>query len=137
MNKKRLLIILSVILVIVAAVTTVVLIAINNGEQVDNNDVIDHSVKVTGKLQEYITNLTDNYYIKEGEIMTKELEKAQDEILNQLEIMKKGEFTDSEFESSIKSICDSLNTYYDSQGALDTWYVVKINNQNLYSPEFS
>lgn len=62
-------------------------------------------------------------------------EKAIDEILNQLEIMKKGEFSDGEFDSSIKSICDSLNTYYDSQNSLDLWYALKINNQNLYSPE--
>ena len=62
-------------------------------------------------------------------------DKAIDEILNQLEIMKNGEFTDSEFDSSIKSICDSLNTYYDSQGALDLWYALKVNNPNLYSPE--
>lgn len=62
-------------------------------------------------------------------------DKAIDEILNQLEIMKKGEFSDNEFDSSIKSICDSLNTYYDSQNSLDLWYALKINNQNLYSPE--
>ena len=62
-------------------------------------------------------------------------EKAQQEILNQLEIIKKGEFSDFEFESSIKSICDSLSTYYDSQNSLDLWYALKINNQNLYSPE--
>lgn len=62
-------------------------------------------------------------------------QKAQDEILNQLEIIKKGDFSDFEFESSIKSICDSLNTYYDSQNSLDLWYALKINNQNLYSPE--
>ncbi len=61
--------------------------------------------------------------------------KAIDEILNQLEIMKKGEFSDSEFESSIKSICDSMKTYYDSQNSLDLWYALKVNNQNLYSPE--
>lgn len=62
-------------------------------------------------------------------------QKAQDEILNQLEIIKKGEFSDFEFNSSIKSICDSLNTYNDSQNSLDLWYALKINNQNLYSPE--
>ncbi len=62
-------------------------------------------------------------------------DKAVDEILNQLEIMKKGEFSDHEFESSIKSICDSLNTYYDSQNSLDLWYALKVNNQNLYSPQ--
>lgn len=62
-------------------------------------------------------------------------DKAVTEILNQLEIMKKGEFSDFEFQSSIKSICDSLNTYNDSQNSLDLWYALKINNQNLYSPE--
>jgi len=62
-------------------------------------------------------------------------QKAEEEILNQLEIMKKGEFSDFEFESSIKSIRDSLSSYNDSQGALDLWYALKINNQNVYSPE--
>lgn len=62
-------------------------------------------------------------------------DKAVDEILNQLEIMKKGEFSDSEFESSVKSICDSIKTYYDSQNSLDLWYALKINNQTLYSPD--
>ncbi len=68
-------------------------------------------------------------------VETENAQKAIDEILNQLEIMKKGEFSQSEFDSSIKSICDSLNTYYDSQNSLDLWYALKINNQNLYSPE--
>jgi predicted Zn-dependent peptidase len=49
--------------------------------------------------------------------------------------MKKGEFSDNEFESSIKSICDALNTYYDSQNSLDLWYALKVNNTNLYSPQ--
>ncbi len=62
-------------------------------------------------------------------------DKAADEILNQLSIMQKGEFTDFEFESSIKSICDSLKGYYDSQSGIDLWYALKVNNQNLYSPE--
>lgn len=62
-------------------------------------------------------------------------DKAQTEILNQLEIVKKGEFTDFEFESSIKSICDSLKTYSDSLNTLDMWYCLKVNNKNLYSPD--
>lgn len=61
-------------------------------------------------------------------------EKAQKEILNQLEIMKNGEFSDFEFESSLKSICDSLNTYNDSLSSLDNWYAIKVNNPELYSP---
>ncbi|MBQ1988934.1 MAG: insulinase family protein [Clostridia bacterium] len=71
----------------------------------------------------------------ESGIETENAEKAEKEILNQLEIVKKGEFGDFEFESSIKSICDSLSSYNDSQTAIDTWYTMKVNNTNLYSPE--
>lgn len=62
-------------------------------------------------------------------------EKAQKEILNQLDIVKRGEFTDEEFESSIKSICDSVKTYSDSLSALDLWYALKVHNNTIYSPE--
>lgn len=62
-------------------------------------------------------------------------DKAQKEILNQLEIMKRGEFTDIEFDSSIKSITDSLNSYNDSQGMLDVWYSAKLFKDKLLSPE--
>lgn len=62
-------------------------------------------------------------------------DKAQAEILNQLEIVKKGEFTEDEFDSSIKSITDSLNSYNDGQGLLDAWYSVKIFDKELLSPE--
>ena len=62
-------------------------------------------------------------------------EKAQREILSQLETVRQGGFTDFEFESSLKSICDSLSTYNDSQAALDTWYALKASNRTLYSPD--
>ncbi len=68
-------------------------------------------------------------------VETTNCEKAEKEIINQLEIIKNGEFTDFEFESSIKSITDSLNSYNDSQNSIDLWYTLKINNDNLYSPE--
>ena len=70
----------------------------------------------------------------ESGIETKNATKAQEEILNQLNIVKNGKFADFEFESSIKSICDSLNTYNDSQASLDMWYALKAHNENLYSP---
>lgn len=70
----------------------------------------------------------------ESGVETANAEKAQSEILNQLEIIKNGLFSDFEFNSSIKSLCDSFNTYNDSQFSLDTWYALKINNENLYSP---
>lgn len=62
-------------------------------------------------------------------------EKAENAILEQLEIMKKGEFSDFEFSSSVKSLRDSLNSYNDSQPLLDLWYALKAVNKNLYSPE--
>ena len=70
----------------------------------------------------------------ESGIEAENAEKAQKEILNQLNIVKKGEFSEFEFESSIKSISDSLNSYNDSQTTLDNWYALKVNNDNLYSP---
>lgn len=62
-------------------------------------------------------------------------ERAEKEILNQLDIVKKGGFSDFEFDSSKKSIIDSLNTYNDSQVSLDLWYALKIYNRGLYTPE--
>ncbi len=68
-------------------------------------------------------------------VEAKNAERAQKEILNQLEAIKQGEISDFEFESSIKSIIDSLNSYNDSQGLLDVWYSIKIANEALTSPE--
>ncbi len=68
-------------------------------------------------------------------VESENVEKAQAEILNQLDIMKQGKFTDFEFDSSIKSITDSLNTYNDSQELLDVWYSIKIFDDELLSPE--
>ncbi len=62
-------------------------------------------------------------------------EKAQKEILNQLNVIKADKFTDEEFESSIKSITDSFKSYNDSQGLLDAWYSIKIVKDRLLSPE--
>ena len=70
----------------------------------------------------------------ESGIETQNAQKAEKEILNQLETVKRGEFSDFELESSIKSIGDSLSSYNDSQATLDAWYTLKVNNDKLYSP---
>ena len=62
-------------------------------------------------------------------------DKAQKEILAQLDAVKNGDFTDFEYEASLKSLRDSLNSYNDSQVLLDTWYALKAGNKTLYSPE--
>lgn len=68
-------------------------------------------------------------------IDSKNEEKAIKAITDQLFIMKKGMFTDFEFESAVKSTKDSLKTYYDSQAMLDMWYSLKIFEENPPSPE--
>ena len=62
-------------------------------------------------------------------------DKAQKEILAQLDAVKNGDFADFEYEASLKSLRDSLNSYNDSQVLLDTWYALKAGNKTLYSPE--
>lgn len=64
MKKKKLLIALIIILVITIAIVTVVIVKNINSDEPSNNNVINHSIKVTGKLQSYIANMGDNYYIK-------------------------------------------------------------------------
>ena len=62
-------------------------------------------------------------------------QRAQEAILEQLDAVKNGEFDDFEFEASKKSIIDSLKGYNDSQGTLDLWYSLRINDAALTSPE--
>ena len=62
-------------------------------------------------------------------------DKTEKAVTEQLLAVKNGEFSEFEFESSLKSITDSLSTYNDSQNSLDAWYSVKAYNRELYSPE--
>lgn len=50
-------------------------------------------------------------------------QKAYDEILAQFEAVKKGEVTDMEYESSIKTIINSLNSYDDDQRYMRNFYL--------------
>ena len=71
----------------------------------------------------------------ESGVEAKNAEKARKEIINQLEIIKKGEFEDSLLEYSLKSVCGSFKTYEDSLTSLDAWYTLKICNDEIYTPE--
>ncbi len=103
-----------------------------------------------GPYSRLFTNVREKqslcYYCSAGSVRAKGLvtvesgvefanaQKAETEILAQLDAVKNGEFTDFEFESSIKSICDSLGSYDDSQNSLDLWYAIKAANSEIYSP---
>lgn len=56
-------------------------------------------------------------------IESKNKEKAEHEILNQLEIIKKGEISDSEFDAAKKSLIDAYKSASDSMPSMEDWYV--------------
>ncbi len=64
-------------------------------------------------------------------------EKAQKEILNQLDLVRQGRFTDFAFEASKKAIIGSLKSYNDSLYALDRWYSSAIMRKELKTPEYA
>ncbi len=53
-------------------------------------------------------------------------EKAQAEILNQLEVMKRGGFTDEELENTLLTMKNSLYTVSDSLSGLEDWYMAQL-----------
>ena len=71
----------------------------------------------------------------ESGVESENAKKAEAEITRQLEIVKSGKFTDFEFESSKKSIINSLKSYSDHQGAIDGWYSLKCLEDEPVSPE--
>ena len=62
-------------------------------------------------------------------------EKAQAEILNQLEVLKNGEFTDEELSNALLTLKNSLNTVSDSLSSLDDWYMAQLMGSSCRSPE--
>ncbi len=62
-------------------------------------------------------------------------DKAEAEILAQLQVMKKGEFEDSELAASKMAIIDSAKTVSDSQGSIDAWFTDRLFEKNPLSPE--
>ena len=52
-------------------------------------------------------------------------QKAQDEILRQLECVKRGEFTDDEVDATLLLMQNSLRSVGDSLGSLEDWYLTQ------------
>lgn len=64
------------------------------------------------------------------------MDKAVNEILNQLEEIKKGNF-DYEFESSKIGLSDSINSVNDAPETLEGWYSVQLGDDNFKTPHQS
>ncbi|MBR6902431.1 MAG: insulinase family protein [Clostridia bacterium] len=75
------------------------------------------------------------YVMVDSGVEAENAKKAEAEILRQLEIIKSGNFSDFEFESSKKSIINTLKGYGDHQEAIDGWYTIKCAAGTPVSPE--
>lgn len=80
-------------------------------------------------------NRLKGYMLVESGVEAENAKKAEFEIIRQLEVIKNGQFSDFEFESSKLSIINALNSYGDSQDTIDGWYTVRCALTEPVSPE--
>ena len=85
------------------------------------------------KRQQY--NSVKGIILVQSGVETKNLDKARDEILAQLEEMKKGNITDDELDAAKLSIVNGLRTLSDSLGGLESWYLSQTFSPELQRPE--
>ncbi len=64
------------------------------------------------------------------------MDKAVNQILNQLEEIRQGNF-DYEFKSSKIGLTDAVNSVYDTPESLENWYVLQLNDKSFKSPRES
>ncbi len=80
-------------------------------------------------------NKRKSYLSVSSGVEPQNIEKAEKEILNQLETLKNGEIPDELVANSVRSICDSLAAMNDSATALDTFYSINKENPEILTPE--
>ncbi len=73
-------------------------------------------------------NRTKGYLLVDSGVEPENAERAEKEILNQLEDIKKGDISAEDLAASIRSIKDSLICLNDSQSALDNWYSMRLGD---------
>ncbi len=61
--------------------------------------------------------------------------KAEEEIINQLEAMKKGDFTDDELENARETLLNGLKGVNDNLTAIGGWYLERVCGGEIFSPE--
>ncbi len=71
----------------------------------------------------------------ESGVESRNAEKALNAITEQLNYLQKGILSDEEFNSSIIGLTDTLNSYNDSQAAIESWYATRIFDDEVLSPE--
>ncbi len=71
----------------------------------------------------------------ESGVETPNIEQAKQEILNQLEQMKQGNFTDEELEFAKLSVCNQYRTVGDYLDNTESWYLAQIFLPQVRTPE--
>lgn len=79
-------------------------------------------------------NRAKGYMLVDCGVEPENAERAEKEILNQLEDIKNGDLTNEDLDASIRSLKDSLICLNDSQAALDNWYSLRKSDTPI-SPE--
>lgn len=74
-----------------------------------------------------------SYIMIQSGCLEENMDRAVDEIMNQLDVIKSGDF-DEEFESSRMALCDAVMSIADTPEALETWYINQITEEKLKSP---
>jgi len=80
-------------------------------------------------------NFCKGTVIAESGVETANIEKAKAEILNQLDLIKKGEFTDEEISFAMLSIQNDLKTLNDKLSGIESWYLIRIYKCDIVTPE--
>ncbi len=73
-------------------------------------------------------------FVQSG-VERRNIDRARDEILRQLEEIKKGNFTPSELEAAKLSLCNSYRTLSDSLDGLEAWYLSQTFSHPVRPPE--
>lgn len=73
-------------------------------------------------------------FVQSG-VETKNIERAKQEILFQLDEMKKGNFDENEVDAAKMSICNSYRSISDSLGSLESWYLSQTFTNQIKRPE--
>lgn len=73
-------------------------------------------------------------FVQSG-VETKNIERAKQEILFQLDEMKKGNFDENEVDAAKMSICNSYRSISDSLGNLESWYLSQTFTNQIKRPE--
>jgi len=73
--------------------------------------------------------------VAESGVETENIGKAKDEILNQLDLIRNGGFTDEEMSHALLSLQNDLKSLNDKLSGIEMWYLIRIYSCDIVTPE--